>query len=160
MSEENTQATEAEVEATPAPAPEAAPAPAAERPKLKTNRGPIKTVFFSLLTFGIYWLYLIHAIAHDMNISCAGDGKKTRGLMLYMLFSALTLGIYALVWNIKVCNRMRDRIQAAGEKSVVSGGKWFAWTVLGSLIGVGSLVALGKQTKGLNKCNELYNQGR
>ena len=152
-------ATEPTPEPIPEPVSEPTPAPEA-RPTLKTHRGLIKWWFFSLITCGIYTLYFIHAMAKELNISCEGDGKKTKGLILYCLFSCLTLGIYALVWWIGVCNRMNARIAGAGEQPKVSGMSWFLWMFFGSCIVVGPFIAMHKAVHGLNKVNALYNEGR
>lgn len=49
---------------------------------LPTNRGFWLAWLLSIVTFGIYPLYLVHAFAKETNIACAGDGKKTTGLLL------------------------------------------------------------------------------
>ncbi len=73
--------------------------------KLTTNRGFWLTFLLSIVTFGFYGLYLIHAFAKETNVACKGDGKNTTGLLLYFIFSLLTLGIYGIVWNCMWINR-------------------------------------------------------
>ena len=141
------------------PATEPTPAPASA-PALKTNRGLIKWWLFSFLTLGIYTLYFIHAMAKELNVSCAGDGKKTRGLAFFIFISIITIGIYALVWWVGVCNRMHNRIAAAGEQPKVSGTSWFLWMFFGTFIIVGPFIAMYKVVHGLNKVNALYNEGK
>jgi hypothetical protein len=67
--------------------------------KLTTNRGFWLALILSIITFGIYGLYLIHAFAKETNVACAGDGKRTQGLLVYFLLSIITFGIYGIVWN-------------------------------------------------------------
>lgn len=46
--------------------------------KLKTNRGVVKTILLSLITFGIYGLVVMSAVSSDINtIASRYDGKKT-----------------------------------------------------------------------------------
>lgn len=131
------------------------------REQLKTNRGLFKWLIFTALTLGIYSLYTIHAIAHDVNLSCAKDGKTTHGLLLYILLTVITFGIYSIVWNVTVCNRMRDRIESSGGSADVSGLSWFLWSTFGMvLFGLGGLIAEYKLLHALNHTNELYNQGK
>jgi hypothetical protein len=66
--------------------------------KLTTNRGFWLTLLLSIVTFGIYGLYLTHAFAKETNIACAEDGKRTQGLVVYILLSIITFGIYGIVW--------------------------------------------------------------
>lgn len=72
---------------------------------LKENRSFWKALLFTIMTLGIYNLSLIHAFAKETNIACADDGKKTRGLLLYIIFNILTFGIYSLVWHCNWINR-------------------------------------------------------
>jgi len=50
--------------------------------EFKTNRGLLKYLVFSLLTLGIYGLYIIHAAAKETDETCKEDGKNTKGLLL------------------------------------------------------------------------------
>lgn len=67
--------------------------------KLTANRGFWLTLLLSIVTLGIYGLYLIYAFAKETNIACREDGKKTQGLVVYFLLSIITLGIYGIVWE-------------------------------------------------------------
>ncbi len=73
--------------------------------KLTTNRGFWLALLLYIVTFGIYGWYLIYAFAKETNIACKGDGKNTTGLLLYIVFSILTLGIYSIVWYCMWINR-------------------------------------------------------
>ena len=72
---------------------------------LPENRGFWKAFLFSIITLGFYNWYLIYAFAKETNTACAGDGKSTTGLFLFIVFSILTLGIYSIVWYCKWINR-------------------------------------------------------
>lgn len=128
---------------------------------MKTNRGLFKYIVFTVLTVGIYALYMIHATARELNISCAGDGKKTHGLAFCILFDVITLGIYSIVWYVTVCERMKRRIESVSETADVSGLGYFLWSTFGSLLfGLGSFIATYKWLHALNHVNEIYNSGR
>ena len=73
--------------------------------KLTSNRGFWLAWLLSIVTFGIYGLYLIHAFAKETNIACKDDGKNTTGLLLWIVFSFLTFGIYSIVWYCMWINR-------------------------------------------------------
>ena len=51
----------------------------------KDNRGLFKYIVFTILTLGIYALYYIHAVHKELNFTCHEDGKKTRGLLGFIL---------------------------------------------------------------------------
>lgn len=127
--------------------------------KLKSNRGLLKYILWNFLSFGIYDLYFIHAVSHEANISCEGEGKKTRGIAFYLFLSAVTFGIYRWVWGYCVSERMAATLKKANVQSPVSGISWFLWDFFGVLLfGVGLLVAQYQLIHGLNEVNRLYSE--
>ena len=123
---------------------------------LKTNRGFWKTFFLSLITLGIYSLYLTHTMAKEANIVNPA-GKRVPGLLALILLSIITLGIYGLVWNYRVCEKFAAVVAGAGRKPRIDGGGWLLWSLLGALILVGPLVAYVKQLHIWNDANSIYN---
>jgi len=125
---------------------------------LKTNRGFWKVFFLSIITFGIYELYYIHCMAKEVNLTCAEDGNKdVGGLAFYFFMSIITFGMYSLYWNYKVCDRMAALVLRNGGQPRLTGGGWLLWSILGSMIIVGPLVAMVKQIHLWNDANEIYN---
>ena len=43
----------------------------------KENRGLLKAIVLSFLTFGLYAIYFWYEYAKDVNLMCDGDGKHT-----------------------------------------------------------------------------------
>lgn len=126
--------------------------------ELKTNRGLFKFIVFSILTLGIYGLYIIHAAAKETDETCKEDGKNTKGLLLYILFSILTLGIYGLVWSYNIIERWGSFIRKRGQTPRVSGGTYLLWLIVGAAIGIGPLVAQYLYLHAWNDVNELHNK--
>ena len=67
--------------------------------QLKTNKGLLKTILLSLITFGIYPLVVMSAVSNDINIVASRyDGKKTMHFCLLLFIVApITLGIAGIV---------------------------------------------------------------
>ena len=126
--------------------------------RLKTSRGFLKTLLFSILTLGIYPCYLISAARKDLNLVCKDDGKKTAGFWKYFFLSIITLTIYSWVWYIKACNRMHKYLKAHGKRSRISGGGFFCWNTFGLLLIVGPIVAQVKYFRNWNEVNRTYNE--
>jgi len=126
--------------------------------KLKTNRGFLKTLLFTILTLGIYPCYLISAARKDLNLVCKDDGKKTAGFWKFFFLSIITLTIYSWVWYIKACNRMHKYLKAHGKRSRISGGGFFCWNTFGLLLIVGPIVAQVKYFRNWNEVNRTYNE--
>ena len=127
--------------------------------KLKTNRGLIKLILLSMITFGIYGLVVMSAVSIDINtIASRYDGKKTTHyLLMTFLFSWLTLGIAPIVWNHKISARIGAELKRRGLNYRYGAGSFWGWCVLGSLIGVGPLVYTHKMLKSMNLLSGHYN---
>jgi hypothetical protein len=54
------------------------------------KRSLVGVILLSIITLGIYGLYWIHKLAKDVNAICAGDGKKTGGLLKCLLLGLIT----------------------------------------------------------------------
>ncbi|MDR1316717.1 MAG: DUF4234 domain-containing protein [Spirochaetales bacterium] len=115
------------------------------------------TIILSIITFGLYWLFWIYKLAADMNAICAGDGRKTRGTIAYLVFGFLTLGIYNLVWLYMLGDRLYDVAPRFGLNFKESGGTLLLWMILGSIIVIGPFIALYIIIKNINELAEKYN---
>lgn len=133
--------------------------PAAPVAQLKTNRGLVKLILLSLITFGIYPLVLWSAVSTDINtIATRYDGKKTTHyLLMAFVFSWLTLGISPLVWSHKISARIGNELKRRGIGYSFGAGTFWGWCILGALIGIGPLVYTHKLLKAMNKLSEHYN---
>ena len=127
--------------------------------QLKTNRGLIKLILLSLITFGIYPLVLWSSVSNDINtIATRYDGKKTTHyLLMAFVFSWLTFGIAPFVWNHKTCARIGNELKRRGIGYSFGAGTFWGWNILGAFIGIGPLVYTHKLLKAMNKLSEHYN---
>ncbi len=133
--------------------------PVAPVAQLKTNRGLVKLILLSLLTFGIYGLVVMSSVSTDINtIATRYDGKKTTHyLLMTFVFSWLTLGIAPFVWSHKISARIGNELKRRGVGYSFGAGTFWGWGILGSLIGIGPLVYAHKLLKAMNKLSEHYN---
>ena len=127
--------------------------------KLKTNRGMIKLILLGIITFGIYPIVFYSNLSTDINlIASRYDGKKTMHYCLLLFIVApITLGIAAIVWSHRICNRMGNELSRRGIAYKFGAGTFWGWNVLGSLIGVGPFIFLHKMCKAMNLLCEDYN---
>ena len=90
---------------------------------LPTNRKVWKIWLLSFLTLGIYGVVVMFAMAKETNISCAEDGKHTRGFWGAIFLSIITLGIYGFVWYYKWANREYEYLtRNRNQGGILSGG--------------------------------------
>ena len=127
--------------------------------QLKTNKGLLKTILLSLITFGIYPLVVMSAVSNEVNIVASRyDGKKTiHFCLLVFLVAPITCGIAGIVWYHRISARIGAELQRRGIDYSFGAGTYWGWSVLGALIGVGPLVYMHKLFKAVNKMNAHYN---
>ena len=127
--------------------------------QLKTNKGLLKTILLSLITFGIYPLVVMSAVSSEINIVASRyDGKKTMHFCLLLFIVApITLGIAGIIWYHRISNRIGAELKRRGVDYNFSATDFWLWNVLGSLIGIGPLVYLHKMFKAVNLMNADYN---
>ncbi|RKM55614.1 DUF4234 domain-containing protein [Butyrivibrio sp. X503] len=126
---------------------------------LNTDRNLFIVVLLTIITCGIYAYYFTYTVARDMNITCAGDGEETPGLVAYILLSMVTCGIYSYYWYYKVGNRLSKNAPRYGMTFEESGTTVLLWMVVGTLLcGVGVFIALYIVIKNLNAICEGYNR--
>ncbi len=127
--------------------------------KLKTNRGAIKAVLLTIVTFGIYGLVLYHKMSEEINITASKyDGKRTMNfLLLFFIVGPITLEIGTLVWFHKFSRRIGDELKRRNIDYSFGAGSFWLWNTLGLIILVGPFVYLHKVIKAVNLINENYN---
>ena len=127
--------------------------------QLKTNRGLLKFILLSIITFGIYGLVFYSKISTDINlIASRYDGKKTMHYcLLTFVVAPITLGIGAILWIHRISNRMGNELSLRGIDYSFGASDFWLWNVLGSLIFVGPFVYLHKLCKGMNLLCADYN---
>jgi hypothetical protein len=127
--------------------------------QLKTNRGLLKFILLSLITFGIYGIVVMSSVSTDINLIAGKyDGKKTMHYCLvYFIFSWLTLGIVPLVWSHKISDRIGHELARRGIAYSFGAGTFWGWNILGSFIIVGPFIYIHKLLTAMNLLSENYN---
>ena len=126
---------------------------------LPTNRGAIKAIILTIITFGIYSIVLYERMSREINITASRyDGKKTMSYaLMFFLVTPLTLGIGTLVWFHKISNRIGAELKRRNISYSFGASSFWLWNVLGLFIGIGPFVYLHKMIKAINLINEDYN---
>lgn len=128
---------------------------------LSTNYSLLKLILLGLVTCGIYDYYIIYCIARDTNKTCEGDGQKTTGLLLFIIFTWLTCGIYAVVYFYMLGNRQNANATRYGMTFQENGTTVLLWMIFGTwLCGVGFYIAWHIILKNTNALNNAYNNSR
>lgn len=127
--------------------------------QLKTNKGLLKTILLSLVTFGIYPFVVMSAVSNDINIVVSRyDGRKTMHFcLLAFIVAPITCGIAGIVWYHNVSNRIGDELKRREIDYDFGATDYWLWGVLGSLIMIGPLVYMHKLFKAVNMMNAHYN---
>ncbi len=125
---------------------------------LPTNRGFWLTLLLSIVTLGFYQWYLVYAFAKETNTACRNDGQNTKGLLLFIVFSIITLGIYSIIWYCMWINRCNtylalNRRPQGLQVSTYILSIFFGWLTLG----IFNLVVFCKMLYLQNAVNDTYN---
>lgn len=127
--------------------------------KLKTNKGLLKTILLSIITFGIYSLVVMSSVSTDINVVASRyDGKKTMHFcLLAFIVAPITFGIAGLVWYHRISNRIGNELKRRGIAYNFSAADYWLWGIIGSIIVVGPFIYLHKLFKAVNLMNADYN---
>lgn len=128
--------------------------------QLKTNRGLVKLILLSMITFGIYAIVVYSSISNDINVIASRyDGRKTMHYcLLCFIVAPITLGIGALVWFHKISARIGNELRRRGIAYSFGAADFWLWNIIGSLIVVGPFIYTYKLFKAMNLLSEHYNK--
>ena len=126
---------------------------------LRTNRGLLKLLLLSLITFGIYGIVVMSHISSEINeVATRYDGRKTMHFcLIYFIFGWLTLGIATLVWYHRISDRIGNELVRRQLPYRISAGTWWGWGFFGTLLVVGPFIYVHKLMKAMNTLNADYN---
>lgn len=66
-------------------------------------------ILLNIITVGIYGLFFWSKWTKDINTICEGDDKDSASYILVFLLDIFSLGIYSLVWNYQMAERMYQK---------------------------------------------------
>ena len=126
---------------------------------LDTQRSLIKFILLSIVTCGIYGIIKMSEISQDINtIASRYDGKNTMHFCLVVfLLSPITCGIFTLIWEHGLADRMGMELRRRGIPFQISSTDFWLWGVLGAFIIVGPYIYLHKQLTAMNHLSADYN---
>ena len=125
--------------------------------QLKTSRGLLKYILFSLITLGIYPIVMFSLISDELNTVCK-DNKRTTQYWLLWFLSMVTLSIPIFIWYHTASNRMGNELKRRGINYSISASTFWGWGFLGAFIFIGPFVYLYKFLKASNLLNADFNQ--
>ena len=127
--------------------------------QLKTNKGLLKYILLSAITFGIYGLVVMSSVSSSINITASRyDGRSTMHYcLLCFLIGPLTCGIATLVWFHRISNRIGNELRRRNIDYSFSAGHFWLWNILGSMILVGPFIYYHKLFKSTNLICAHYN---
>ena len=128
--------------------------------RLNTNRGVLKFILLSIITFGIYPIVAFSSISESINIAASRyDGKKTMHFcLLFFIISPITAGIGMLVWFHKVSNRIGNECSRRGIAYSFGASDFWIFEFLLSFTIVCPFIYLHKLFKATNLVCEDYNR--
>ncbi len=71
-------------------------------------------IFLNIITLGIYGIFFWYRWTEDVNVLCDGDDNDSANYILVAILCLLTFGIYALIWNYKMAERLYQKAPEYG----------------------------------------------
>ena len=118
-----------------------------------------KFLLLSIVTCGIYGIYVLCGYVKDINKVCDGDGKESKNYIVVLLLSIVTCGIYGVYWWYTQGERLYNAAPSYGIKVREKGSTILIWILLGCTLmpGVGLLVAAYIMFDNMNRIASAYN---
>lgn len=66
-------------------------------------------IFLNIITLGIYSIFFWYKWTEDVNTLCDGDDKDSANYILVLILSVFSCGIYTLVWNYQMAERLYQK---------------------------------------------------
>lgn len=126
---------------------------------LKSNRGLLKFIILSTVTFGIYGIIAMCETFGSINtIATRYDGKHTMNYFIAMLLGSITFYIYPIVYLHSASARIGNELQRRQLSYSFGATDFWLWNVLGSVIVVGPFIYMYKLFQAVNMLSADYNQ--
>lgn len=122
------------------------------------DRSFLITLLLSIITLGIYPIYLAEIIAENINIACVKDGKRTWGWLPLLLLGICTVGIFPIVWHCKLIARMNRYAKEHRHKPLITKKFYLLWTLAGALCVVGPFIAFYRFLAAFNQTCHIFNK--
>ncbi len=109
----------------------------------------------TFITFGIYGLYWVYAMARDINTVTDDDSGLSPALVLVL--SVFTLGIFMIIWMYISSAKMQTAGITKGVQINDSARSIILWMTVGIFIFVGPFIGRYKFIKNYNTLATVYN---
>lgn len=127
---------------------------------MKANRGLIKFILLSLITFGIYDIIFFSAIGEDLNILAPDDKKTMHFCLIFFLLGPITFEIATIVWFHKMSGKIGRTLKARGIDYSFGASTFWIFEVLLSFTIICPFIYFAKLCKSMNLLVEDYNNNK
>ena len=133
---------------------------ALKKMKLPIDRSGFGSFLLTIITLGIYGLYLYHRFAQETNTVCKEDEDHTKNIEWLIVLSVITFGIYFIVWKALLVERRHKFLLSHNRDGGLSLSAYLLTTFLWGwlTLGIMYIVVFCKFIYQQNKLNALYNE--
>ncbi len=87
-------------------------------------------IFLNIITLGIYGLFFWSKWTNDVNTLCEGDDKDSAHYILVFFLDIFSFGIYSLVWNYQMAERLYQKAADYGVELKHGGMFVMIWKII------------------------------
>lgn len=91
-------------------------------------------IFLNIITLGVYGLFFWYRWTENINTICNGDGKDSANYVLVYILDWFSLGIYSLIWNASMGERMYQKANEYGIELKHGGMFILIWRIFCPLV--------------------------
>ncbi len=116
-------------------------------------------IILSLVTCGVYGIYILCGYVKDINKICEGDGQESNSFIIVLLLTMITGGIYGIYWWYVQSERLYSAALNYGIKLRENGKSILLWLIPANIImlGGGTFIANYIMFDNMNMIAKIYN---
>ncbi len=127
--------------------------------RIKDNYSLFTYLFLGFVTFGVYSIWCLHHLVKDVNELCAEYGKRSSGVVIYLLLSIVTCGAYSVFWWFRIADMLAYAVKKRELRSNITSGFVLASMALNYIMcGIAGWVGIHKVFEATNELAGDYNR--
>ncbi len=110
-------------------------------------------IILGIITLGISNIFFWYRWTEDLNKLCDGDDKDSANYILVLILDFLTCGLYALIWNYQMAERIYKKAPEYGAKVGLGGTAVMLFRFIPFVSSIIKLININKLINGYNAAN-------
>lgn len=125
---------------------------------MKDDRSIFTFILLGIITLGIYEIWYLHCLVKDVNELCEENGQKSSGVLVYLVLSLITCGLYGIFWWYRIADMLAIAGRKRGLDLSITGNYVLICFILNYFVcGIASYVGIHQVFEATNELASDYN---